>query len=127
MAAAGKGAKGRGSLREQHAAAATSDRHRRRRRLAPPSLDPRPAESVLSRGEKLVAIAQAKHGGRTLVHGSVLERRPPDELVQVAETLLGEPWQSDGLAGAGHTLAPEMIWNRVLAGLETSLRAIAAD
>ena len=82
---------------------------------------------ILSRGEKLVAIAQAKHGGRTLVHGSVLERRPPDELVQVAETLLGEPWQSDGLAGAGHTLAPEMIWNRVLAGLETSLRAIAAD
>ena len=82
---------------------------------------------ILARGEKLVAIAQAKHEGRTLVHGSVLECRPPDELVQVAETLLGEPWQGDGLAGAGHTLAPEMIWNRVLAGLETSLRAFAAD
>jgi len=82
---------------------------------------------ILSRGEKLVAIAQAKHEGRTLVHGSVLECRPPDELVQVAETLLGEPWQGEGLAGAGQTIAPEMIWNRVLVSLETSLRALAAD
>ena len=44
--------------------------------------------------------------GRVLVHGSVLERRPPDELVQVAETLLGEPWQGDGLAGAGSRAGP---------------------
>ena len=46
---------------------------------------------------------------------------------EVAETLLGEPWQGDGLAGAGQTLAPEMIWNRVLMSLETSLRTLAAD
>ena len=61
---------------------------------------------LLSRGEKIVAIAQARSGGRTLVHGSVLERRPPDDLVQVAETLLGEPWQGEGLAGAGQVVAP---------------------
>ena len=33
---------------------------------------------VTARGEKLVALAQARSGGRVLVHGSVLERRPPD-------------------------------------------------
>ena len=63
---------------------------------------------LLARGEKLVAVAQARAGGRVLVHGSVLERRPPDELVRAAETLLGEPWQGDGLAGAGYVLAAEM-------------------
>ncbi len=84
-------------------------------------------QDILARGEKLVAIAQAKHEGRTLVHGSVLERRPPDELAQVAETLLGEPWRGEGLAGAGHALAPEAVWSRVLASLEISLRALAAD
>jgi lipoate-protein ligase A len=81
---------------------------------------------VASRGEKLVAVAQARRGGRVLVHGSVLERRPPDELAQVAETLLGEPWQGDGLAGAGYVLAAEMIWKRVLARLEAALQQLAA-
>jgi len=79
---------------------------------------------VTARGEKLVAVAQARRGGRVLVHGSVLERRPPDELVQVAETLLGEPWQGDGLAGAGYVLAPEMIWKRVLVRLEAALQQL---
>lgn len=79
---------------------------------------------LLARGEKLVAVAQARVGGRVLVHGSVLQRRPPDELVQVAETLLGEPWQGDGLAGAGYVLAPEMVWRRVLVRLEAALRAV---
>ena len=77
-----------------------------------------------ARGEKLVAVAQARRGGRVLVHGSVLERRPPDELAQVAETLLGEPWQGDGLAGAGYVLAPEMIWKRVLLRLEAALQQL---
>jgi lipoate-protein ligase A len=79
---------------------------------------------VTARGEKLVALAQARSGGRVLVHGSVLERRPPDELAQVAETLLGEPWQGDGLAGAGYVLAPEMIWKRVLVRLEGALQQL---
>ena len=35
---------------------------------------------LFARGEKVAAIAQARRGGRVLVHGSVLERRPPDEL-----------------------------------------------
>jgi lipoate-protein ligase A len=77
-----------------------------------------------ARGEKLVAVAQARAAGRVLVHGSVLERRPPEDLTQVAETLLGEPWQGEGLAGAGHLLAPEMIWKRVLVTLEAALRGL---
>ena len=81
---------------------------------------------LTARGEKLVAVAQARRAGRVLVHGSVLERRPPDELVQVAETLLGEPWQGDGLAGAGYVLAPGMIWKRVLVRLEAALQQLVA-
>ena len=79
---------------------------------------------LLSRGEKLVAIAQARRGGRVLVHGSVLERRPPDELVVAVESLLRESWQGEGLAGAGLLLAPEMIWRRVLVRLEAVLRGL---
>ena len=56
-----------------------------------------------------------------LVHGSVLERRPPDELAQVVETLLGEPWQGDGLAGAGYVLAAgDASGNALLARLEAA-------
>jgi lipoate-protein ligase A len=78
-----------------------------------------------ARGEKLVAVAQARAGGRVLVHGSVLERRPPEELTQVAETLLGEPWQGEGLSGAGYVLAADMVWKRVLVRLEAALRGLA--
>ena len=78
-----------------------------------------------ARGEKLVAVAQARAGGRVLVHGSVLERRPPEELTRVAETLLGEPWQGEGLAGAGYVVAADMIWKRVLVRLEAALRGLA--
>ncbi len=81
---------------------------------------------LTARGEKLVAVAQARRGGRVLVHGSVLERRPPDELAQVAEALLGEPWQGEGLAGAGYAPAAEMIWKRVLVRLEAALQQLAA-
>lgn len=81
---------------------------------------------ICARGEKIVAIAQAKKEGRTLVHGSVLMRRPPEELVAVAEALLGEPWQGEGLAGSGTVLAPETIWNATLRRLEAALRLVAA-
>lgn len=82
---------------------------------------------LVANGEKLVAIAQAKHEGRTLVHGSVLERRPPVDLVRGAEKLLGEPWQGEGLAGVGSAFAAEAIWTRVLVNLQASLRRSAAD
>jgi lipoate-protein ligase A len=77
------------------------------------------------RGEKVVAMAQARRGRRVLVHGSVLERRPPDELVEAVEALLGESWQGEGLAGAGVSPAPEMVWSRVLVRLEAVLRGLA--
>ena len=77
---------------------------------------------LLSRGEKVVAIAQARRAGRVLVHGSVLERRPPDELAAAASRLCGEPWQGDGLAGAGVVLARDMLWNTVLSRLDDGLR-----
>ncbi len=80
---------------------------------------------LLARGEKVLAMAQARRAGRVLVHGSVLERRPPDELVNALEALLGEPWQGEGLAGAGVAPAAEMIWNRVLVRLEAALRGLA--
>jgi lipoate---protein ligase len=79
---------------------------------------------LFARGEKVAAIAQARRGGRALVHGSVLERRPPDELTQVAETLLGEPWQGEGLAGAGYMVDAEMLWRRVLARLDAGVRLL---
>jgi len=79
---------------------------------------------LLARGEKIAAIAQARRGGRVLVHGSVLERRPPDDLTQVAETLLGEPWQGDGLAGAGFVVDGEMLWRRVVARLDAGVRLL---
>ena len=81
---------------------------------------------LCARGEKIVAMAQAKKEGRSLVHGSVLMRRPPRELTEVVEALLGEPWQGEGLAAAGIVLAPETIWNATLLRLEAALRRAAA-
>jgi len=81
---------------------------------------------ICSRGQKVVAIAQAKKEGRTLVHGSFLMERPPVELVQAVEALVGEVWESEGLAGAGLVLAPETIWNTTLRKLEAALRRVAA-
>jgi lipoate-protein ligase A len=80
---------------------------------------------LLSRGEKIIAIAQARRGGFALVHGSVLERRPPEELVAAAAQVCGEPWQGDGLAGAGYLVPAEMLWSAFLSRLETGLRRLA--
>ncbi len=79
---------------------------------------------LLARGEKIMAVAQARAGDRVLIHGSVLERRPPAELLEAAEVLLGEPWSGEGLAGAGYSLVRETVWRSVLAHLEANLRAL---
>ncbi len=81
---------------------------------------------ICARGEKIVAIAQAKKEGRTLVHGSVLMQPPPAELTRIVETLLGEPWQGEGLGAAGIVLAPETIWTTTLLRLEAALQRAAA-
>jgi lipoate-protein ligase A len=81
---------------------------------------------ICSRGQKIVAIAQAKKEGRTLVHGSFLMERPPGELTLAVEALVGEVWESEGLAGSGLMLAPETIWNTTLRKLEAALRRLAA-
>jgi hypothetical protein len=46
---------------------------------------------------KVVAVAQVRRGGATLVHGSVMERRPPAMLTDVVERLVGEPWSGEGM------------------------------
>jgi lipoate-protein ligase A len=79
---------------------------------------------LCSRGQKLVAMAQARSGGRALVHGSVLLAAPPAEMARAAEALLGEPWEGEGMAGAGIVLAPEMLWAAVLRHLERALRRL---
>ncbi len=76
---------------------------------------------LLAGGEKVVAVAQARRGRTALVHGSVLERRPPDELVAAVERLVGEPWRGEGLAGAGLAPDPEAVWERFTAHLAGAL------
>jgi lipoate-protein ligase A len=80
---------------------------------------------ICSRGQKILAIAQARKGGRALVHGSFLMERPPVELTQAVEALVGEAWESEGLAGSGAVLAPETIWNTMLRRLEAILSRVA--
>jgi lipoate-protein ligase A len=62
---------------------------------------------LLVAGAKAVAVAQVRRGDRQLVHGSVLEPRPPAELVAAVEAATGELWHGDGLAayGAARTAA----------------------
>jgi lipoate-protein ligase A len=76
---------------------------------------------LLSHGEKLVAIAQARRAGRVLVHGSVLERRPPAELVAAVETLFDERWEGDGLEATGVVVDADRLWAGVLLRLEAGL------
>lgn len=79
---------------------------------------------LMSRGEKLVAVAQARREGRVLVHGSVLERRPPDELAAAVGTLVGEPWEADGLEATGVVVDADRLWRGVLLRLEAGLRML---
>lgn len=79
---------------------------------------------LLARGEKLVAMAQARRGGRVLVHGSVLERRPPEELVAAVEALLGGPWEAGGLEATGVVVDADRLWRGALLRLEAGLRML---
>ena len=65
---------------------------------------------LLVAGRKAVAVAQAVHGGRALVHGSVLERRPPAALVRAVEQASGEPWRGEGLAAGGSVSDAAALW-----------------
>jgi len=76
---------------------------------------------LLAGGEKAVAVAQAQRRGRVLVHGSVLERRPPRDLTAAVEAALGEPWRGEGLAAAGSRVESEALWRAFLARLSASL------
>jgi lipoate-protein ligase A len=79
-------------------------------------------------GEKVVALAQARRAGRVLVHGSVLERRPPPPLVAAIEDLVGRPWRGEGLAGAGCEVEGEALWRAFVARLSASpLLRLSAD
>jgi len=79
---------------------------------------------LMARGEKLVAVAQTRREGRVLVHGSVLERRPPDDLVAAVETLFGEPWEGEGLEATGVVVDADRLWRGVLLRLEAGLRLL---
>ena len=65
---------------------------------------------LLVGGSKAIAVAQAVRGGRALVHGSVLERRPPVALLRAVEAASGEPWRGDGLAAGGVVPDPAALW-----------------
>jgi hypothetical protein len=45
-------------------------------------------------------------------------------MAAAVEAALGEPWEGEGLAGAGHVIAPGMIWSSVLTRLELTLRQL---
>ena len=79
---------------------------------------------LLVAGAKAVAVAQVRHGDRHLVHGSVLERRPPAGLVAAIEAAAGEPWRADGLASSG--LAPDgaALWRRFVIALDAALQRV---
>lgn len=75
---------------------------------------------LLCDGDKIVAVAQAQRGGRVLVHGSVLERRPPRSLTAALEEAFGEPWRGSGLEAAQVTAPGETVWQDVIDRLERS-------
>jgi lipoate-protein ligase A len=78
---------------------------------------------LLAGGDKVVAVAQARRAGCALVHGSVLERRPPLELTEAVESLLGEPWRGDGLAASGAALDGDELWLRVVELIDREVAA----
>lgn len=79
---------------------------------------------VLVEGEKVLAVAQARRGGRVLVHGSVLERPPPQALVTALERAFGEPWRGAGLQAAGVTSDGEALWRAVVARVDAALARV---
>ncbi len=79
---------------------------------------------LLVAGAKAIAVAQVRRDGRHLVHGSVLERRPPADLVAAVEAATGEPWRAQGLAAAGVALAGEALWRGFLSRLGFALAAV---
>jgi lipoate-protein ligase A len=80
-------------------------------------------QDLLVGGEKVVAVAQARRGSNVLVHGSVLERRPPQALTAAVEELLGEPWRGEGLARSGCPIDADVLWDDVVSRLATALEA----
>jgi len=66
---------------------------------------------LLVAGAKAVAVAQSQRGGRCLVHGSVLERRPPARLCAAVEAATGERWQAEGLAAGGVAPDGATLWS----------------
>jgi lipoate-protein ligase A len=78
---------------------------------------------LLVGGTKAVAVAQARHGDRILVHGSVLERRPPGELVAAVEAATGEGWRGEGLDARGFVPDAGAVWDGLVTGLRAALGA----
>lgn len=83
------------------------------------------AHDLTVAGEKVVALAQCRFGGRVLVHGSVLERRPPETLRVAAETVLGESWDGVGLDGRLST-ARDSLWRDIVESLAQEVHADAS-
>jgi hypothetical protein len=79
---------------------------------------------LLVGGAKAVAVAQVRRVDRQLVHGSVLERRPPAALVTAVEAAAGEPWRGEGLAtGAGIVPDGAALWRAFVERLVAACRA----
>ena len=72
---------------------------------------------LLVAGAKAVAVAQSQRGGRCLVHGSVLERRPPARLCAAVEAATGERWQAEGLAAGGAAPDGATLWSAFIGHL----------
>jgi len=72
---------------------------------------------LLVAGAKAVAVAQSRRGGGSLVHGSVLERRPPAALLAAVESATGERWRGDGLAAGGRVPDGATLWAAFVARL----------
>jgi len=72
---------------------------------------------------KAVAVAQIGRGESTLVHGSVLERRPPEHLIGAVEDVLGETWRGDGLQGQ-EGIDRDVVWSAFIDSLGEQLQDV---
>lgn len=68
---------------------------------------------------KVVAVAQTRREGASLVHGSVLERRPSERLTRAVERLLGERWRGEGFGAAG--VDRDRLWVSFIEALDRRL------